>query len=473
MARALLPSVALLVLILAALPRPAATQAAVTVLEDRVEPRYPQALEFRLRAQAEQPIVGAVLRYEVVGSGTSAFVRVEDLQPQSTVEALATVEVNTASSYIPVGSRFQYHWELTFEGGQQAKTPEQFFVFLPPGRDWRSVEDDTLRVFFYGDRESLARQYLAAGRETYDRLARRLFGIELPLLPVHVVLFATEAELNEARPGRGSTFDAAVVTCGTKVSSDVVLVIPQSCGTPDRTDTLRHELAHIINSAAGESALGKLPSWLDEGVAVWAQSQPGNNYVGAFEANARAGRLIPFARMVSPTNDPALVNLFYGQAYAMVAYLVDEFGEDKLAELFRTVKAGERFDRAIERVYSFTLDEFERRFLQRFSPDSLATPTPLPPRGQPTAQPSPRSPLRTTADDDRTIDPVVIGSFGAALLLLLAAAFAALFAIWSMQRAAMYRAELPRSQPSSSTAPTSPPAEEDDIDRWRPPPRSE
>lgn len=481
MARALLRSFALLFAAAVsaaafALPVAAPAQTAVTVIEERIEPRYPQALEFRIRARSDRPIVSAVLRYQVAGSGTSAFVRVEDLQPAAEVEAVAAVEVNTADSYIPVGSRFRYRWEFTLEGGQAVSTAESSFVFLPPGRDWRSVETETLRVFFYGDREALARQYLEAGSETYERLARQLFGIELPVLPVHVVLFATEEELNEARPSRGATFDAAVVTCGTKVSSDVVLVIPLSCGTRDRADTLRHELAHIINAAAGESALGKLPSWLDEGLAVWAQSEPGSNYTGAFQANARAGRLIPFAQMVTPTNDPNRVNLFYGQAYAMVSYLIDEFGEPKLAELFRTVKGGERFDRAIERVYGFSVDEFERRFLARFSPDSLATPTPRPGRQAPSPQPTARPPLQTTAEDDDRLDPVIVGAFGVGILLLLAAVFAALLGMWAQQRAAAVSPGGPTSGgrlrdergERDAREPSAP--EPDDIDRWRRPP---
>ncbi|MCS7295828.1 MAG: peptidase MA family metallohydrolase, partial [Chloroflexota bacterium] len=428
---------------------PARAQATLTVLDEGVEPRYPQALDFRIRVQADRPITGAVLRYQVLGSGTSAFVRVEDLQPAAELDLRAPVEVNTSSSYIPVGSRFRYHWEFTLEGGATAATPETTFVFLPPGREWRSVETDVLRVFFYGDREALARQYLEAGSETYERLARGLFGVDLPLLPVHVVLFATEDELSQARPGRGSTFDAAVVTCGTKVSSDVVLVIPLSCGTSDRADTLRHELAHIINAAAGESALGKLPSWLDEGLAVWAQSEPGGNYTGAFQANARAGRLIPFAQMVSPPNDPSRVNLFYGQAYAMVAYLIDEFGEAKLAQLLATVKGGERFDRAIEQVYGLSLDEFERRFLRRFSPDSLATPTPGPARGVPSPQATARPPLQTTADSDGGLDPVVVAAFGGGVLLLLLATLAALLGMWAQQRSAA--APQPRSPQGQQT----------------------
>ncbi len=441
---------AIAVLLLSSLPLSARAQAAV---EQWVEQEYPQSLRFRARASAGQEIVEAVLRYEVVGRGTSAFARVEDVQPAPEVEVEAVVETNTGNSYIPVGSRFRYHWEFGLADGTTVSGPEEAFVYLPPDRDWKTVENEVIRVFYYGDREGLAEAYLQAGSETYQRLARDLFGIELPVLPVHVVLFATESELEEARPGRGSSFDAAVVTCGTKVASDVVLVIPASCGTGDRTDTLRHELAHIINEAAGEGPLGKLPSWLDEGVAVLAQSEPGANYAGAFEAAARVGRLIPFAEMGTPPNDVRQVDLFYGQAYAMVRFLLDEYGEEALAELFATIKGGQRFDRALEAVYGMTLQEFEDRFLAAYSAGApTPTPTPAERRAEPTPTPPVRRELVTTADEEDEFDPVVVGAFGSGLLFLLLAAFFALFGVWSRTRAAQ--------------APPPP----SDEDRWRRPP---
>jgi len=442
---------AIATLVLSSFPLSARAQA---VVEDQwVEQEYPQSLRFHLRASADQEIVEAVLRYEVVGRGTSAFARVEELQPASQVELEVVVETNTGNSYIPVGSRFRYHWELGLADGGTVSGPEEAFVYLPPDRDWQTVENDVIRVFYYGDREGLARAYLDAGSETYERLARDLFGIELPVLPVHVVLFATESELEEARPGRGTAFDAAVVTCGTKVASDVVLVIPAACGTGDRTDTLRHELAHIINEAAGEGPLGKLPSWLDEGVAVLAQSEPGANYVGAFEAAARVGRLIPFAEMGTPPNDVRQVDLFYGQAYAMVRFLIDEFGEEALAELFATIKGGQRFDRALESVYGMTLQEFEDRFLAAYS---AGAPTPTPTPAERRAVPTPTAPARrelvTTADEGEEFDPILVGAFGLGLLFLLLAAFFTLFGMWSRARAAEAAAT---------------PSEED---RWRRPP---
>src|SRR5690606_38675685 len=252
---------------------------------------------------------------------------------------------------------FVYTWRITGADGSVTITPEERYIHLPPNRDWQTVENDFMRVYYHGDRRNIAEAYLDAGAETYERIGKQLLGIELTQLPVKVILFADEDEMSQAQQGRGETYDAATVTCGTKHTNDIVYVIPVPCGSPDRTDTLRHELGHIINEVAGEGALAKLPSWLDEGTAVLAQSSPGN-YEQAFLAAARADRLIPFNQLGQPSNDPALVGVFYGQSWAMVSYLVEKGGPEEFARLFATIKSGTRFDRALEEVYGFDLAGF-------------------------------------------------------------------------------------------------------------------
>ena len=164
--------------------------------------------------------------------------------------------MTSRSNYTPVGSEFVYHWEITTADGNTFTGPEQSFFYLPTGKDWKNVSNDFMTVYYHGDRQNLASAYLKAGEETYERVGKQLYNITLKQIPVKVIMFADEAESDFARPGSGGSFDAAVTTCGTKVTDDIVLIIPVACGSPDRTDTLRHEFGHILNETAGEGARG-------------------------------------------------------------------------------------------------------------------------------------------------------------------------------------------------------------------------
>jgi hypothetical protein len=434
---ALAAAAALLVLAAAAGLPPRGAAASAVIESMTVENGYPRTLTFRVTARADVDITDATLSYAIKGRGTLALGKPDSLTPGRTVTAEVVLQVNSGQSYIPVGSEFTYSWEIRTADGQVTRSEERQFLYLPPDRQWKSVANDFMVVYYHGDRETLAKAYLDAGSDTYQRIGRELYGIELTTLPVKVILFANEAEMDPARPGTGGRFDAAVTTCGTKVTNDILLMIPVQCGSTDRTDTLRHELGHILNDIAGQGTLAKLPAWLDEGAAVYAQSSPGD-YEGAFRAAVRADRLIPFNQMVVPTSNPQLVGVFYGQAYFMVKFLVAREGPGKFAELMRTMKSGVRYDQAIQRVYGLTMQQFEDAFraayglAPRSAPTAAPTaaPTQRPQQAQPTPAPT-KAPAQAggSAGGDSGVDRGLLIILGLALLLALAAVFSWLVAM--------------------------------------------
>ncbi len=422
--------------VLAAGAVPARADAAI--VSATVENGYPKSLTFKLTARADVDITDVSLSYSITGRGTSALGKPDDFTAGKNVETQVVVQVNSGASYIPVGSEFAWHWEISTADGKSTSGPETKFVFLPAGQDWKSVQGAFMVVYYHGDNQDLANAYLKAGQETYQKMAVGLLNTTLKQTPVKVILFNDEKEMAPARPGTGGKFDAAVTTCGTKVTNDVVLVIPVSCGTPDKTDTLRHEFTHILTDAAGVSPLGKLPSWLDEGTAVYAQSAPGDNYSGAFEAATRSNRLIPFSQMGTPSSDANQVNLFYGESYAMASYLIKKGGPAKYAQLFATIKNGTRFDQALQQVYGFDMPGFEKEFLAANGAAPRPTATPQPRQAQPTAVPTAKPAAAANTDNGgSSIDRTTILIGGLAALFALVAVF---FFLLSMQLSARRRA---------------------------------
>lgn len=423
---------------------------------------YPNTLTFKVTAKADSDITDVTLNYSIKGRGTSALDKPKDLTPGKNLSAEVVLQVNSSSNYIPVGSDFVYHWEITTADGNTFTGPEQSFFYLPTGKDWKNVSNDFMTVYYHGDRQNLASAYLKAGEETYERVGKQLYNITLKQIPVKVIMFADEAESDFARPGSGGSFDAAVTTCGTKVTDDIVLIIPVACGSPDRTDTLRHEFGHILNETAGEGALGKLPSWLDEGAAVYAQSSPGD-YESAFTAAARSNRLIPFSQMGVPASNPNLVGVFYGQSWAMVTYLIEKSGPETFGKFMTTIKNGKRFDQALNEVYGFAdLNAFEGAFKSALGlaqqasptarPTTAATPTPRP---QAAATRTPAPAAASTSDDDSGIGKGTIIIGGIAVLFVLAAILAMLVSLMMQNN----RVSAAKSKSPSVSAPAN----------WRPP----
>lgn len=429
--------IAALVLSLVGTTTASPVRAATVIESSTVANGYPKTLTFKVTARADSNITDITLAYAIKGRGTSALDKPKEITPATNLSAEVVLQVNSGSSYIPVGSDFTYHWEITTADSNTFSSPDQTFFYLPPSKDWKNVSNDFMTVYYWGDREALANAYLKAGADTYDRIGKQLYGITLSVIPVKVIMFADEKESDAARPGVGGSFDAAVTTCGTKVTNDIVLVIPIACGSPDRTDTLRHEFGHILNQTAGEGSLGKLPAWLDEGAAVYAQSSPGD-YQSAFTAAVRANRLIPFSQMTSPATDANLVGVFYGESWAMVSFLIQKGGNARFAKYMTTIKSGKRYDQALAEVYGYTdLAAFENDFRASANlvpvRQATAAPTTAPTRpsqAQPTRTPTRAPDQNTNSNSDGGglgLGTIVIG--GVAVLFALGAVSAFLISM--------------------------------------------
>ncbi len=366
---------------------PAGSSAQAPGFGTTIENEYPQFLRFRLTTSAPGEVTEVILRYRVVGSGSLARATPDEFEPTADVRTEVRIPTGILG-FIPVGSEFVYHWELVLADGSVLESEDESYIYLPTGNVWSSVQNEFMRVYFHGNQENTARRLLEAAERTYIRMGR-LLQTELEVVPVNTVLFASEADLEEANPNRSEVYDAATFLCGSQVAINVIFVIDRSCGTRDRADTLRHEFTHILVEAAGEGGLGKVPAWLNEGTAVYSQTEPGDSFENPFELAAITDRLIPFTTMTAGNNNPSQVGLFYGQSYAMVDFLIETGGEEDFARLFATIKAGNRFDRAIEMIYGWTFREFENEFraYHELPPREPATP-PTPARQEPVSTPA-------------------------------------------------------------------------------------
>ena len=356
------------------------------------------------------------------------------------------VDTNPNANWIPVGNELIWHWEFALADGTTTSSPEQNYVYLPSGKDWKSVKNDVAVVYYTGQRETLANTFLQAMQSIYEKHGKGLLKTDLERKPVKLLLLGDSKEINEAAPSKGSTLDNSrtVVTCGFRPgSANDIIFTAISCGVGDPADTVRHEFGHILNAAAGEGTLVKLPLWMDEGLAVYAQEKQ-DEYSAAFEAASRRQRLIPFRDMATAISDQNQIILQYGQSYRMVKYLIDKYGQAKLLQLLAATKKDTRFDVALKNTYSFDLAGFEQEFTASLSggtPPTVA-PTQQPqqqqptraaataaPRVQPTAAPAAQVEQLTTSGDDG-ISKTTVVMVGIAVVLLLCAVFAFLISMF-------------------------------------------
>lgn len=398
-------------LVLAALgTSPASAQTGPTLVDEGVTNSFPDGMEFRVSVQSTSPIDELRIRYEVLPDGTRANAEPE-FEPGESFTASFMLEGNAPPLiYLPPGTTIVYHWEATDEDGNQAETEEATFVYDDIRFDWTPIESGGVTINYYSGPDEDAQTMLQVASDQIAQMSE-LLGATIDF-PIKVWVYASRDDMRPALVSRSETYESQIITAGVRVSSDTVLVLGNAS-----FDTLRHELTHVVTKVAGESAFGQLPAWLDEGTAVYGQTNPGG-FANAVEGAIQRGNVLSVRSITSYPGDPNKVELFYGEGWSLVSFLVDTYGPEQFAQLYANVKSGDGIDGALEATYGFDQDGLE---------DEWRAANGLPPRetsapdgnGAPaTDAPADSDGGETTGSDDSgTSTGIIVGIIVAGVLL--------------------------------------------------------
>lgn len=387
---------------------PAIAQTGPSVTDEGVENNFPDGMVFRMSASSDAVIEDVRLRYKVLPDGTAAN-GVPDFDPATTVHT--EFILGGTDVYLPPGTVVEYHWEVTDASGATAETAEQTFFFDDVRFEWQTVEGENVTIYYYSGSEGDAQDMHAVALESLAEMTALVDIVEIPF-PVQVWIYDSTDDMRDALQRRSESYESQVITAGVRVATNTVLVLGNAS-----FDTLRHELTHVVTAEAGESALGTLPAWLDEGTAVYGQDDPGG-FKSAVDRAIDRGNVLSVREISAYPGDPEKVGLFYGQGWSLVSYLVDTYGEPKFGNLFAIIKAGNRIDDALETVYGFDQDGLE---------DEWREANDLPPRETP--EPAPQdsdAPSSASQDDDDGGSDIATILIIALVILALAGGIAAL-----------------------------------------------
>jgi hypothetical protein len=198
-------------------------------------------------------------------------------------------------------------------------------------------------------------------------------------------------------------------------------------------DTLRHELTHVATKVAGESAFSEVPAWLDEGTAVYGQSHPGG-FGDAVDQAISRGNVLSVRSITSYPGDPGKVTLFYGESWSLVSFLVDTYGEEQFADLYATIKGGERIDGALEVVYGFDQDGLEDEWRAANGLPPRETPEPVDDDASATGVPDDADGGQAVEDEGGTSSGAIVGIVAAVLVLALVVVGGGFLVVGRIQR---------------------------------------
>ncbi|MBG0788439.1 MAG: hypothetical protein H0S79_25390 [Anaerolineaceae bacterium] len=329
----------------------------IDILSDKAVIDFPLSIEFQLEYQSEAEIEDITLFYAIDKRSCGDQARVH-LNPELQEEDQAAWKWDLTKTYnIPPGATLFWHWQLTDVNGEVLTTEEQTTLFIDPNFEWQTYKEDGIQIEWSEGNLQFAKDLHQIITDAVRSLSLNA-GLELED-DLKFLVYPTSADLAES----GVRLPEWVGGVAYPDFNIIVLAV-----APDEydwaKDVIAHELSHLItHNAIFNCVGGDIPTWLDEGIAKFAES-PNEVVSLGLVTNALENDTLP--KLLSLSNgfsaDTDAAHLSYIQSSAVVHFLIEEYGKENLALLLESVKSGRNFDTLMEEIYGFDTNELDSLF---------------------------------------------------------------------------------------------------------------
>ncbi len=368
-----------------------ADQGDIVMLSDDVVSQFPNGISFNLSLESSSPIDDIRVFYRSEGAVTTTYGRLE-FEPGRKTQGHFFLDTSVGgeggtTTFIPPGAVFRYSYEVSNQAGDVIRTEEKEFVYTDSRFEWTPISEGPITVYYYGPTETRAHSILQASLEATTNMARVL-GVD-DVKHINIIAYNNYRHMVTALPPRAQSVREGLVTQGQAFTELRVLLVLAT--DPDIEGIASHEVTHVLVDDASGRAYRIVPSWLNEGLAEFGNVAPSESYDNALLYGIYTRRLKPLPYLTNFSGDPNDVVISYGHSRSVVSYLINTYGEEKMAELMAQMDLTLSLDVALTLVYGFDqsgLDaEWRTRIgLRPFSEDEAdgrvaqptAAPTPLP-----------------------------------------------------------------------------------------------
>lgn len=333
-------------------------QEAINVVDQSVATSFRDHLTFRLNAESSSEIVEVTLFYQVVGQVATSRNSAE-FTPGTSVEAEFVIDQTNPANYLPPGTEMEYWWEVVDAEGNELETERETLLYLDDRYDWQTLENERLTLYWYEGGDEF-------GQALFDRANLALDTLETDVgvtieNPIKIFIYANHSDL------LGAISTSAQEWTGGQAFTryGVVLIGIAPTQLEWGLNAMTHEMTHLVIHQATENPFGDLPRWLDEGIAVYNENQDelDDDFRPIFERAVQNDELMTLRSLSSPfPADPLEANLAYGQSGAMVKFMIDHYGSDKMSELLTIFSEGALYDEALEQALGIDTDGLDNEF---------------------------------------------------------------------------------------------------------------
>ena len=354
----------------------AASRADVT--NDKVTFAFPETATFSATLTSSADIASVTLEYgnaqltcgEVIAKAFPEFTS------STSVNVEWTWDMRQSGS-LPPGASLWWRWHYTDATGAEFVSETQTAAWLDDQHDWQTVSSGDINLHWYSGDQAFAQDLLnaAVGGLEFNKTES---GLE-PESPINVYVYADTTDMKDAILYEPSWTGGMAFP-----EHDVVIIGISQAELDWGRNAMVHELTHVLVGHLTFTCLGDVPTWLNEGLAVYSEGELEPQWQSQLDQAIKENTLLSVRSIsggFSEVTDKALLS--YSQSYSIVNFLIKTYGQEKMTSLLVALRDGRTIDQSLLEVYGFDIDGLEDAWRQ-----SLGA-APRTASVQPTAQPTP------------------------------------------------------------------------------------
>ena len=317
----------------------------VTVVKDRWVVRFPGLIVFDLTAQSQQRIVEVRLRYRTVGNRvwSYAYPAFESGQRVTATFNLSAV----GGDFLPLGAQLEYYYVIRDDQGGVYETPSKTLEYTDTRFQWQQAQAGPLILMYHDIPRSKVAEVTSEVEVELRRLASML-RLDTSR-PIKGIIYNERSAAIGAFPHQSRTITDQHVFEGFAFPERGLFV---GLGMSPRL--IVHESAHVMLHQTLRGGVARMPAWLDEGFASY--MEPGAN---PYSGQSLSAMSVPLTSMTAVHGTPRDIRDFYLKAESVVAYLIEEHGEDRCRSLLDRLREGRAVDEGLRLTYGFDVAGLE------------------------------------------------------------------------------------------------------------------
>jgi hypothetical protein len=330
---------------------------------------YPDSLIFHLTASSSGAIEGVALIYGTNGRSCQSSQTRQELtfRHDRHVDLSWNLEFKDFG-LLPPGSEVWWQWEVITSDGGTETTPKNIQVINDKRVVWHTLQKNAIILQWQDGSPAFGTALMDLAEKSLARLVKDI-GVA-PTGEMWITVYPSASALQEAAHSYEWTggvafpeYSSTMIGIRTDEMDWAAQVIP-------------HELSHLVVDNLIFNCHGvAAPTWLDEGLAVYAEDQPDQADISLVKKALSQGELPSLSSLAAGFSAYSeRASLSYAESSQVVTYLIKQNGAQAMGRLLDGLHSGETIDEDLKQVYGLDTDGLDAAWRVSMGYSSQAAP---------------------------------------------------------------------------------------------------